>query len=63
MLLLKTQNQHFLTKILLGVNREFECTIFKDYLSIKKTAKHFFMDIWLVFGSMLKLLHVEIVSF
>ena len=32
------------------------------HLSIKNTAKHFVIGIWLVFGSMLKLLHVEIVS-
>ena len=36
---------------------------FKDHhLSIKNAAKHFVMEGWLVFGDMLKLLHVEIVS-
>ena len=29
----------------------------------KNTAKHFVMEVWLVVGSMLKLLHVEIASF
>ena len=36
----------------------------KDHhLSLIKTAEHFVMDVWLVLVSVLKLLHVEIVSF
>ena len=29
---------------------------------IKNTARHFVMEVWLVVGSILKLLHVEIAS-
>ena len=53
---IKTHNYFFLTKIM--VDRDLKGHPFY----IKNTARHFVMEVWLVVGSMLKLLHVEIAS-
>ena len=54
----KTQKQHFHTKS--WEDHEFKQVVLNHQLSIQNTARIFVMDIWLVFGSALKLLHVEI---
>ena len=60
-MLLKTQNQHFLTKNL-GLTENLNAPLDRSSFVHKNTNKHFVMYVWLVFGSMLKLLHVEIAS-
>ena len=47
MLSSKTQNQHFLTKY--KVDREFEHAIIEAIFGHKKSARHFFTDVLLVF--------------
>ena len=61
MISLKTQNHYFPTKF--QVDQEFKHPVLNGHhLSIQNTARNFVMHVWLVFGSMLKFVHVEIVS-
>ena len=65
MLSLKIHNQHFPTRSLVD-QHILKRVVLKVIICLnyvhKNTARNFFMDVWLVFGSMLKLPHVENVS-
>ena len=60
MLSLETQNHYFLTKS--KRDRDFEHATRKANIFIKNTARHFAISVWSDFGSVFKLVHVEIVS-